>query len=620
MNVQGTWTLVLTNASTTGTTGTLKDWSLTFQKPLPTNGMGQPGADQPTESFQLLTLGQSTAFSSQAWSPVGDASSNFETGEVTAIATDPSDASGNTVYVGGASGGVWKTTDFLTTNPNGPTWIPLTNFGPSAAINISSISIFPRNDNPAQSIVIVGTGGSTSGQQGTSAPGVGFLVSTDGGVTWNIYDSTVNVSGTVSKTSGNGQVLPINSAARDRAFVGSVINQVAIDPQLSPTGQVIIYAAVSGPGTVGGIWESQNTGQSWVQVLTGNATSVVLNQDSGIVLDPSTDTNVKGNLQIAYAAIYGQGIYMTTNQGQNWTLMNGGVGNPLIINLRLGSNANVNPNVNNVNNPNPNTTPGKVVLSVPTPTGNAVQDAIYEGFLYAAVATQAGGFYGLFVTKDFGENWTQVQTPTLAPLGNYNQSVPSNLIPGSTASAGNTNVNYPITDNYLWAATNPLGVNITLGTAPTNPNVLYLGGFGGDGYNSDTGLIRVNITDLFDSHALAPYGETVIDPLQGTPGWDVIEGPPVRFNDNVPTSPVVLDPTAYLNFIRSPNQPFYNNDATLYVNAYTAFWNTGQGATFTPMDVPVSGLFIPAGSNTEISAPATRSRSRRSTRPPGCRG
>ena len=68
---------------------------------------------------------------------------HHEAGQVNAIAVDPSDPSGNTVYVGGASGGIWKTTDFLTTSPNGPTWIPLTNFGPSAAVNIGSITIFP---------------------------------------------------------------------------------------------------------------------------------------------------------------------------------------------------------------------------------------------------------------------------------------------------------------------------------------------------------------------------------------------------------------------------------------------------------------------------------------------
>ena len=47
---------------------------------------------------------------------VGDPS-----GRVSGLAIDPSDPSGNTVYAAGASGGIWKTTDFLTTNPAGPT-------------------------------------------------------------------------------------------------------------------------------------------------------------------------------------------------------------------------------------------------------------------------------------------------------------------------------------------------------------------------------------------------------------------------------------------------------------------------------------------------------------------
>ena len=250
MNVQGTWTLVVPNTSTTGTTGTFKGWSLTFQKPLPTNGLGQPGSDDATVSFQLLTLGQTDALSSQAWSPVGDASSTDETGEVTAIAVDPSDPTGNTVYVGGASGGVWKTTDFLTTNPNGPTWIPLTNFGPSAAINISSISIFPRNDNPDQSIIIAATGGSTSGEQGTDGPGR-RLPDLD---RRRRYLEHLRQHGQrlrhrqqdLAATARSCRSTPPPATASSSA---PSVNQVAVDPQLSPTGQVIIYAAISGPGT-----------------------------------------------------------------------------------------------------------------------------------------------------------------------------------------------------------------------------------------------------------------------------------------------------------------------------------------------------------------------------------
>ena len=37
---------------------------------------------------------------------------------------------------------------------------------------------------------------------------------------------------------------------------------------------------------------------------------------------------------------------------------------------------------------------------------------------------------------------------------------------------------------------------------PTDPSIVYLGSFGGDDYNSDTGLIRVNTTNLWDAHSL----------------------------------------------------------------------------------------------------------------------
>ncbi len=248
MNVQGTWMLTITNTAT-GTTGTLSGWTLTFQKPLPTSGLGEQGSDDATVSFQIFTLSPSDPVSSEVWAPVGPASSTYESGQVNAIAVDPSDPSGNTVYVGGASGGIWKTTDFLTTSPDGPTWIPLTNFGPDSAVNIASITIFPVNDNPSDSIIIAATGGVSSGEQGSDAPGVGFLISTNGGTTWNLDDSTDNVSSvndTASEIGDTSNILPIDSAARNREFVGTTAYQVTVDPELSPTGQLIIYAALSG--------------------------------------------------------------------------------------------------------------------------------------------------------------------------------------------------------------------------------------------------------------------------------------------------------------------------------------------------------------------------------------
>ena len=340
LNAQGTWQLVIQNSATgSGSTGTFNSWSLSFQKLSPTTGLGEPGSDNVTASFRIFTLGQTDAQSSEAWTAVGPAAINGASGQIGAIAVDPSDPSGNTVYVAGASGGIWKTTDFLTTSPNGPTYVPLTNFGPTSSLNIGSITVFGRNHDPNQSIIIAATGDGNTLSTGPGvvvSPGVGFLISMNGGQTWNLYDSTDNVD-------ANGNILSIDSANRDRMFVGATAFKVVVDPQLTPQGQVIIYAAMSttNGGANGGVWRSENTGQTWQLMLPGQATDVVLDPDSSALINPTVGGS--GNLQVVYAGIQGVGVYMSPNQGQVWNLMAGGVGNPLIVNRYEGINTNVNP-------------------------------------------------------------------------------------------------------------------------------------------------------------------------------------------------------------------------------------------------------------------------------------
>ena len=583
LNAKGTWTLVITNSATgSGTTGTFNGWSLSFQKPLPTTGLGAAGSDNVSASFNIFTLGQTDGLSSEQWTAVGPAAITGASGQVSAIAVDPSDASGNTVYVAGASGGIWKTTDFLTTNPSGPTYVPLTDFGPSSGINISSIAIFPVNDNPNQSVIIAGTGSVTGGEGHTSTTGVGFLISTDGGTTWNVYDSTDNVD-------SNGNLLAIDSVTRNRDFVGMNVNKVVVDPKLTPNGQIIIYAAVSGtpvntssPGP--GIWRSEDSGKTWQLMFAGNATDVVLDADSGVPINPDV-SSATGNLQVVFAGFEApgtggtaQGVYMSPNQGQVWNLMAGNVGNPLVIDTLTGK------NVNPDESPNPNGGGGRIVLSVPAPTDNAVENAFYAGWLYAAVATPSGGYDGLFMTKDFGQNWVEVNIATLPPAANFNQAIPTNDV---------TQPNYAIT------LLNQGNLYLTLSTDPTNPNVVYLGSFGNtvndvagtyNAQGSDTGLIRIDTTNIFDAYnldatsydindggavTLTSVGSTQIDSfLLGTPVWLV---PPDGF-----------DPEPILNFYRNPFEPFLS-DATLLVANYKAFLNNGAGVTWIPFDVPGTG-------------------------------
>ncbi len=127
-------------------------------------------ADQATVSFRVFTdlPGHAPAVGRTLWTSAGPGPIGGSTtaprrsGRVSAASpTDPSDPSGNTVYVGGASGGIWKTTDFLTSSANGPTWIPLTDFGPTSDNNIGGLAIFGVNNDPNQSMIFAATGDSS---------------------------------------------------------------------------------------------------------------------------------------------------------------------------------------------------------------------------------------------------------------------------------------------------------------------------------------------------------------------------------------------------------------------------------------------------------------------------
>src|SRR5207244_6312960 len=131
-----------------------------------------------------------------------------------------------------ANGGIWKTSNFLTSSSGGPTWQPLTDTGPTSALEIGSFAFFPRNNDPDQTVVFATTG---AGPDGTT--GVGLLRSTDGGKNWRLLDSTNNVD-------ASGNILPINDPGRDHLFVGTTGFKVIVDPKLNTAGEVIVYLAL----------------------------------------------------------------------------------------------------------------------------------------------------------------------------------------------------------------------------------------------------------------------------------------------------------------------------------------------------------------------------------------
>ena len=229
-------------------------------------------------------------------------------GRATAVAVDPADLTGNTVYVGGAYGGVWKSTNAgpLSLDPASVTWTPV--IDNQATLAVGAIAIQPQlsNPDPTQSVILVGTGETNS--SGDSYYGLGILRSPDAGDTWTLI--TQDSTGT-------------------RSFAGMGFSKIAF----STTNPNLVVAAVASasqgifenlenPGSVNrGIYYSTNGGVSWTYASM---------KDNGVTIDPGSATSVAFNSGAGkfFAAMRYHGIYSSAD-GINWTRLATQPGNGL---------------------------------------------------------------------------------------------------------------------------------------------------------------------------------------------------------------------------------------------------------------------------------------------------
>src|SRR5579871_1389555 len=551
-NAFGRYTLVIKNDGTNP--GQLNSWSLTLKKPVPVSGLGEPVADQTATTFRIFAMAVNDPLSHSQWTAVGPAgifdpaSGMHHTSRIGGIAVDPSDPSGNTVYVGGASGGVWKSINFLTSDPNGPTYIPLTDFGPTFGINIGGIAAFGRNGDPNQSIIFAATG-----EGDTQSRGVGIIRSMDGGATWTLLDSTTNVD-------ANGNILPINSPLRDHIFAGTYAFKIVVDPKPTPSGDVIIYAAMG--GTRPGIYRSVDSGKHW-QNTTANITELQGDDATDVVLDPNSgrfnvDENPTGNLQVVYAAFKNDGVWVSPqSEGASWDKLLGLDGGQTIVQPL----ANLPPIPVNA----PSNTPtgkGRIVLAKPALTGNPLQDLLYEGWLYAVAVDDAANPTGsVYMTKDYGHNWTKIDIPSYY-LSAFNLYIPTN---------DTTKFDFPV-----------LGTqgeyDVDIAVDPNNPNIAYVGGMGAAGF------IRIDTTGVSDPYAIYKSNDRVGPTDMGDPAPDsgklnLSTVDPVNFVI-APRYAINPESTPYINLLADPFAPF-QNDTTVIVGNTNRIVNTGTGAKWT---------------------------------------
>ena len=241
-------------------------------------------------TFNWVSLGPTPG----AYFSYGNISSRIVSGSY-----DPTNP--NTIYIGPANGGVWKSTD------SGITWVPLTD--QQVSMSMGAIEIDPTNTN----IVYAGTGEAT--YSGASYYGRGLLKSTDAGTTWTNITSGLPASTYFSRL----KIRPGNGAQ--------------------------LLAALGNSG----LYRSSNSGTSWTQILSGRVDDVIFTPSGdtafavggtnglrrsidggvnfsafGTGLATGTRTHFDlclTNTSYMYAAVYSStvNLYKSTNYGANWT-------------------------------------------------------------------------------------------------------------------------------------------------------------------------------------------------------------------------------------------------------------------------------------------------------------
>ncbi len=212
----------------------------------------------------------------KSWKPrnIGPAGMSGRITAIDAVVADP-----NTIYLGAASGGVWKTIN------QGASWEAV--FEEQPILNIGSIAI--QQSNP--STVWVGTG--EGNPRNSISLGEGMYKTIDGGKSWKKMG--------LEKTRNIHRII-VDPSNPNTVYAGAIGNPYAEHPER-------------------GVFKTTNGGETWDKILFTNDTSGV----ADMIMDPSNPNKL-------FVAMWqhrrtpwslssggpGSGLYMTFDGGKNW--------------------------------------------------------------------------------------------------------------------------------------------------------------------------------------------------------------------------------------------------------------------------------------------------------------
>ncbi|MHC4126737.1 MAG: VPS10 domain-containing protein, partial [Planctomycetota bacterium] len=262
-------------------------------------------------------------------------------GRMTGIAVHPLD--GDIVYAGAAEGGVLRSVDA------GQTWTPL--FDDQPVLSVGAVAIDPGNPD----VIYAGTGEVNPGGGSVAYGGAGLFRSIDQGDSWEFVG--LEDSGSIGR-------IRIDPTDSDRIFVAVLGFLWETSPQR-------------------GVYRTTDGGTTWERVLfvdseTG-CVDLIMRPDDPDVLYAATWQRIR---QPEYYDYGGPGcaVYRTTDGGDNWTQVGGGL-------------------------PTPSANGGRIGLSL---------CASQPDVMHAIYADRIGYFDGLYQSTDGGFTWIRTNDGSLS--------------------------------------------------------------------------------------------------------------------------------------------------------------------------------------------------------------
>ncbi len=279
--------------------------------------MALPGASRLQRNRTALTTSLSTPWQAVGPMQVSTAAYGLVTGRVTAVALDPADSTGNTVYLGTTGGGVWKSTNAAGTAAN-VSFAPLTDtlqvFSPNAGTSsAASLSIGAMTVQPGGTgVLLAGTGDPNDATD--SYYGEGILRSPDNGTTWTLVEQ-----------SNDGVASHAFTGEGFAGFAWSTANPNLVVAAVSSSAEDSNVGGSVAGTSARGLYVSTDAGVTWQMATIDDGSNHFVQRPSDIfsaTYEGNAATAVVWNplRQKFYAAVRFHGYYESAD-GMTWTRM-----------------------------------------------------------------------------------------------------------------------------------------------------------------------------------------------------------------------------------------------------------------------------------------------------------